>query len=114
MTYLSPGEKYDLRNFQALESSHKQTVTFGTETISYKGPQIWSLIAKRLRTLATLNKSKKEIKNGSVMPAHAEYAKHTVNMLTLLTKECIVFFSRTPYFFSRILLVVPFLTETSR
>ena len=37
---------------QALESSHKRTVKFGTETIPYRGPQIWKLIPERLRTLA--------------------------------------------------------------
>ena len=42
----------NLRNFQVLESSLK----FGTETISYRGPQIWNLIPERLRTLETLNK----------------------------------------------------------
>ena len=28
----------NLRNYQVLKSSHKQTVNFGTEAISYKGP----------------------------------------------------------------------------
>ena len=33
----------------------------------------------------------------SVMPAHVECAKHAFNVLTLLTKNCNVFFSlRTP------------------
>ena len=48
--------KYNLRNFRALESSNKRTVKFGTETISYWGPKIWDLIPERLRTLATLTK----------------------------------------------------------
>ena len=54
---------YNLRNFQELEYSLKRTVKFGTETISYRGPQIWNLIPERLRTLETLNKFKKEIKS---------------------------------------------------
>ena len=54
---------YDLRNFQELESSLRRTVKFGTETISYRGPQIWNLIPERIRTLETLNKFKKEIKS---------------------------------------------------
>ena len=40
---------YNLMNFEALESSHKRTLKFETETISYRGPQIWNLIAKRRR-----------------------------------------------------------------
>ena len=38
-------EKYGLINFQVLESSHKETVVFGTQTLSYKATQIWNLIA---------------------------------------------------------------------
>ena len=40
---------YNLRNFQELESSLRRTVKFGTETISYRGPQIWNLIPERSR-----------------------------------------------------------------
>ena len=58
--------KYSLRNFQALKSSHKRTVTFGTETISYWEHQIWSVILERLKTLATLNKFEKEMKKMEV------------------------------------------------
>ena len=47
---------YNLRNFEELESSLRRAVKFGTETISYWGPQIWNLIPERLRTLETLTK----------------------------------------------------------
>ena len=53
---------YNLRNFQELVSSLKRAVKFGTETISYMGPQIWNLIPERLRSLETLNKFKKRNK----------------------------------------------------
>ena len=56
--FVTRENNYNLRNFQELEPS----VKFGTETISYRGPQIWNLILERLRTLETLNKFKKEIK----------------------------------------------------
>ena len=56
----------NLRNFQELESSLKRTVIFGTETFTYRGPQIRNLIPKRLRKLETLNKFKKEIKKMEV------------------------------------------------
>ena len=46
---------YNLRNFQELESSLKRTAKFGTETISYRVPQIWNLILERSRVLGTLN-----------------------------------------------------------
>ena len=67
--------KYNLRNFQALESSQNRTVKFCTETISCRGTQIWNLILERLRALAILYKFEKECKNGNVMRAHAECAK---------------------------------------
>ena len=68
----------------------------GAETISYRGPQKWNLVLERLRTLPTLNKFKIEIKkNESVMPAHAEYAKHIFNLLVSLTKIFNVLFSWT-------------------
>ena len=34
--FVTKENNYNLRNFQGLESSLKRTVTFGTETISYK------------------------------------------------------------------------------
>ena len=43
--------KYNLRNFQALESLHKRTIKFGIETISYRRPQIWNMIPKKVRIM---------------------------------------------------------------
>ena len=73
--FVTRESKYNLRNFQALESSHKRTARFCTETISCSGPQILNLILERLRTLAILYKFEKEYKNGNMMRAHAECAK---------------------------------------
>ena len=61
--FVTRENNYNLRNFQKLESSLKRTVKFGTETISYRGSQIWNLVLERLRTLETFNKFKKEIKS---------------------------------------------------
>ena len=36
--FVTRENNYNLRNFQELESSLRQTVKFGTETISYRGP----------------------------------------------------------------------------
>ena len=57
---------YNFRNFQELESSLKQTVKFGTETIYYRGLQIRHLNPGRLRTLETLNKFLKDKKKMEV------------------------------------------------
>ena len=61
--FVTRENNYNLRNFQELESSLRRTVKFETETISYRGPQIWNLIPERLRTLEKLNKFKKGIKS---------------------------------------------------
>ena len=53
--FVTRENNYVLGNFQELESSHKRTVKFGTETISSRGLQIWNLILERLRALETLN-----------------------------------------------------------
>ena len=60
--FVTRENNYNLRNVQELESSLRRAVKFGTETISYWGPQIWNLIPERLRTLETLTKFKKEVK----------------------------------------------------
>ena len=60
--FVTRENNYNLRNFQELQSSLKQTVKFGTETISYREPQIWNLISERLRELETLKKLKKKKK----------------------------------------------------
>ena len=48
--FVTTGNNYN----QELESSHKRTVKFGTETISYREPQICKLIPERLKTFETL------------------------------------------------------------
>ena len=53
--FVARENNYNLRNFEELESSLRRTVKFGTETISCRGPQIWNLIAERIRALETLN-----------------------------------------------------------
>ena len=49
--FVTRENNYNLRNFQELESSLRRTVKFGTEIISYRGPQIWNLIPERIRAL---------------------------------------------------------------
>ena len=57
--FVTRENKFNLRNFQALEFPRKRTVKFRTETISFRELQIWNVIPKRLRTLAILKRSKK-------------------------------------------------------
>ena len=45
---------YNLRKFQELSVSTKSTVKFGTETISYRGPQLRSLNPDNIKLEPTL------------------------------------------------------------
>ena len=52
----------NLRKFQELSTSTKNTVNFGMETISYRGPQLWDLIHNNIKSEPTLELLKKKIK----------------------------------------------------
>ena len=47
----------------SFETKNVRTVTHGTETISFLGPKIWSLIPNEIKNTNTLNKFKSKIKN---------------------------------------------------
>ena len=42
--YILRDNIYNLRNFKSLYSTSEKTVRFGTETITFRDPQIWNLI----------------------------------------------------------------------
>ena len=53
---------YNLQKFQELFTSIKNTVNFGIETISYRGPQLWKLITNNIKLELTLELFKKKIR----------------------------------------------------
>ena len=53
--------KYNLRNFQCLDSTNKRTVKYGTETDTYRGPQIWNLVLEKTKNKSYFDIFKKEI-----------------------------------------------------
>ena len=57
---------YNLRNFQELESSLKRTAKFGTETISYRVPQIWNLILGKIKGIGNIKQMLKANKKMEV------------------------------------------------
>ena len=107
--FVTRENNYNLRNFQELESSLRRTVKFGTETISYRGLQIWNLIPERLRTFETLNKFKKETKSWKCDACPCRMCKTYIHRVGLVLRIVI-------YFLSDIFpLVFPFLlSETSQ
>ena len=41
--------KFNLRNFNHFYCSNKHTVKYGTETISFRGPQIWNSLSSEIK-----------------------------------------------------------------
>ena len=52
---------YNLRNFQCLYSTNKRTEKYGTETVTYRGPQIWNLVPEKTKNASSFDIFKKEI-----------------------------------------------------
>ena len=50
---------YNIGKFQELSTSTKDTVNFGTEIISCRGPQLWNLIPDNIKSEPTLELFKK-------------------------------------------------------
>lgn len=55
-------KNYNLRNFQEFFTEKKRTVASGLETISYRSPQLWSLLPENLKVINTLNQFKIEVR----------------------------------------------------
>ena len=72
-------DKFNLRNFQALEFPRKRTVKFRTETYFLQGTSNMELDPGKIEDISNIKKIEK-IKNGRLMPAHEECAKHTFNV----------------------------------
>ena len=53
---------YDLRNSLICGSYKIKTVHYGTETITYLGPKIWSIIPDEIRESASLETFRQKIK----------------------------------------------------
>ena len=78
---------YDLRMRNELYARNPKTVRYGTETISFLSPKIWSLIPQNIKDSGFLpcfkkKKKKKKLENGNPT-ARVVYAKHICNMLVL-------------------------------
>ena len=53
---------YNLRQKPALKTSNVKTVYCGTETISYRAPQIWQIIPDDIKLVESIDEFKKKIK----------------------------------------------------
>ena len=59
--FMIRNNNYNLRTFQCLYSANKRTVKSGTETITYRGPQIWNLVSEKTKNASSFDIFKKEI-----------------------------------------------------
>ena len=94
--FVTRENNYNLRHFQELESSHKRTVKFGTETISNRGPSIWNLILERLMALETPNKFYKKIKKWKCDACLCRVCKTYIQSVGFINSEQYCIFFRTP------------------
>ena len=53
---------YDLRNHKELCSRNRKTVRYGTETVSYMAPKIWSKVPENIKTSSSLDSFKSKIR----------------------------------------------------
>ena len=56
--FLIKNNKYNLR---CLYSTNKRTVKYKTETVTYRGPQIWNLVPEKTKNASSFDIFKKEI-----------------------------------------------------
>ena len=54
---------FNLRNFQEFATERKRTVWYGLENLSYRYPQLWSLLPESLKEIISLSQSKRNIKH---------------------------------------------------
>ena len=68
---------YNFRNCNPFKFTNGHTVFKGTETISFRGPKIWSLVPANIKHAKSLSEFKTKIETGNLLVAHAGHAKHS-------------------------------------
>ena len=54
---------YKTRNFSAFQSECVKRVHYGTETVSFLGPKLWSILPQEYKNIDNLSEFKNKIKN---------------------------------------------------
>ena len=54
--------KYDLRKNPGFTGKNVRTTAYGTETISYRGPQTWDIVPNEIKNSSSLEQFKQKIK----------------------------------------------------
>ena len=66
---------YNLRNFQRFATERKRTVWYGLETLSYRYPQLWSILLEKLKEMNSLSQFKRNIKHWIGSDCHCRLCK---------------------------------------
>ena len=72
-----------------LYARNPKTVRYGTETISFLSPKIWSLIPQNIKYSGSLPCFEKKILENGNPTVHVVYAKHFCNMLVLFSSTAV-------------------------
>jgi len=68
-------EEYRYCSNFIFETKNVRTVTYGTESLSFLGPQIWSLIPDEIKNVDTLGKFKTKIKKWKILKCPCRICK---------------------------------------
>ena len=80
---------YNLRNFQCLYPTNKRTVKYGTETVTYRGPQIWNLVPEKTKNGCSFDLLKKEIGKWKGKKCPCRICKTYIHHVRFIGKSCI-------------------------
>ena len=59
--FMIRSNNYNRRNFQCLYPANKRTVKYRTDTITYRGPQVWNLVTEKTKNASSFDIFTKEI-----------------------------------------------------
>ena len=81
-------ESYNLRNFQDFLTERERTVHYGLKTLSYRSPQVWSLLPENIKEVESLEIFKRKVKNWIVTIVCADYVNLTCRILHFFNHFC--------------------------
>ena len=76
-------------NFQCLHFTNKRTVKYGTETVTYRGPQIWNLVPKKTKNASCFDIFKKEIGKWKGEKCPCRICNTYIQHVGFIRKNCI-------------------------
>ena len=67
---------YNFRNLQEFPSERQRTLIFGLETISYRAPELWTLLPVEFKQRNTISLFKVMSDNGYLVSVHPDCEKY--------------------------------------